>query len=132
MSELDYLRWDAGPRLVRRAGTRARSRRTPATRARPGWASALADGSGDLAFSVRCDGGIADGWGYSCFIEPPEAILVLPDPLHQGRFLRVIHPWPEATPYRRTGGIDRVPTELVYRPMEVASCGTESPRTTDV
>jgi hypothetical protein len=67
---------------------------------------------------VWCQGGPADGWRYETMVEPPDRILMLADPFHTGKFIRVVGDWPTATPYERVRAVEQFDHELIYYPVE--------------
>lgn len=65
---------------------------------------------------VWCQGGPADDFRYETLIEPPAKIHVMPDPFHDGRFIRVVGPWPDATAYERVPDVEQFDHERIYYP----------------
>ena len=69
--------------------------------------------------TVWCQGGPANDLRYETPIEPDPVIKVMPDPLHEGRFIRVPDDWPEATTYVRVPDAEQSDHQRIYSPAMI-------------
>jgi hypothetical protein len=71
----------------------------------------------DVGLIVWLQGGPANDWRYETLIEPPDVIKVIPDPFHEGVWIRVVGPWPDAVHYQRQPAVEQFDHERIYYPV---------------
>lgn len=71
----------------------------------------------DPWIKVWLQGGPVEDWHYFTLIEPPDVIHIMADPFNDGRWLRVLGDWPQATAYRREASVEQSDRERIYYPV---------------
>lgn len=72
----------------------------------------------DAWIRVWLQGGPVQDFSYFTLVEPPELIQVMPDPFHEGDWIRVVGSWPQAVAYRREPSVEQLDRERIYYPAE--------------